>query len=90
MHSLGGVDKSLKEQLVSDFRTADISANEILILEYAEKITNHPASIKKEDITKLIENGFSQAAVHDIAQVASYFNYVNRMADSLGVELETE
>ncbi len=90
MHSLGSVDNSLKEKLLNDFKTADITRKDILILEYAEKITKHPAEIKKDDITKLLENGFSQSAVHDIAQVASYFNYVNRMADSLGIEIEND
>ncbi len=90
MHSLGGIDMNLKAQLVSDYKTADITEKDILILEYAEKITTHPASITKDDITKLADNGFSQEAIHDIAQVVSYFNYVNRMADSLGIVLESE
>lgn len=88
MHSLGNIDESLKEQLVKDFKTADITEKDILILDYAEKITTQPASITKDDIAKLTDNGFSQEAIHDIAQVVSYFNYVNRIADSLGIELE--
>ena len=90
MHSLGGIDDSLKEQLVANYKTADITEKDILILGYAEKITTQPASITKDDIAKLADNGFSEEAIHDIAQVVSYFNYVNRMADSLGIELESE
>lgn len=90
MHSLGNVDESLKAQLISDFKTADISEKDKLILAYVTKITKEPASIKKDDVTTLLENGFSQSAVHDIVQVASYFSYVNRMADALGIELENE
>ncbi len=90
MHSLGGIDMSLKTQLVNNYKTADITEKDILILNYAEKITTQPASITKDDIAKLTDNDFSQEAIHDIAQVVSYFNYVNRMADSLGIELESE
>ncbi len=88
MHSLGGVNDSLKAQLVADYKTADITEQDKLILSYAAKITKDPASISKNDITTLLDNGFSKEAIHDIAQVTSYFNYVNRMADALGIELE--
>ncbi len=88
MHSLGGVKEALKAELVADYKTADIKEQDKLILAYAEKITKEPASTTKEDIKNLLENGFSNEAIHDIAQVASYFNYVNRMADALGIELE--
>ena len=88
MHALGGINKNLKEELISDYRSADISNEDLLILEYTEKITSRPAEIKKTDIDTLLDFGFSQAAIHDIVQVAAYFNYVNRLADSLGIELE--
>ena len=87
---MGGVDEGLKDQLIADYKKADITEADKLILEYAEKITKTPASITKADIDKLLANGFDKQGVHDIAQVASYFNYVNRLADSLGVELEEE
>jgi len=41
------------------------------------------------DVNCLRAAGFSDPAVHDAAQVVSYFNYINRVADALGVELET-
>lgn len=88
MHSLGNVDESLKDQLLNNFRTADISDEDKLILEYAEKITIAPSKITKDDIDKLREAGFGNQEIHDIAQVASYFNYINRLADGLGIELE--
>ena len=88
MHALSGVEEGLKTQLINDYKTADITEADKLILEYAEKITKTPASITKANIDKLLANGFDKQGVHDIAQVASYYNYVNRLADSLGVELE--
>lgn len=90
LHSLGGVEETLKTELTQNFRTANITEQEILILEYAEKITKEPSNITKDDVTKLLENGFSETAIHDIVQVTSYFNYVNRIADALGIELESK
>ena len=40
------------------------------------------------DVDTLREAGFSDRAIHDATQVISYFNYINRIADSLGVEYE--
>lgn len=41
------------------------------------------------DVAALRAVGLSDAAIHDATQVVSYFNYINRVADALGVELET-
>lgn len=58
------------------------------LLRYAVKLTRHPASIGPPDIQDLRSNGFDDRAIHDLCQVVSYFGYVNRVADGLGVELE--
>jgi len=58
------------------------------MLDYAVKLTQNPSSIKEEDIETLRDNGFNDRAIHDICCVASYFNFVNRLADGLGVKLE--
>jgi uncharacterized peroxidase-related enzyme len=83
------VNENLKAQLIADYRTADISDHDKLILEYAEKITLEPGSIDKDYIDSLKARGLNDpTALHDIVQVAAYFNYVNRLADGLGIELE--
>ena len=41
-----------------------------------------------DDVETLRSHGYSDEAIHDIAQVAAYFNYINRIADGLGVDLE--
>lgn len=46
--------------------------------------------MSEKDIHTLEKKGFSQEAISDAAQVVGYFNYINRIADSLGVDLEPE
>lgn len=41
------------------------------------------------DLDELRRHGFDDRAIHDATQVIAYFNYINRVADALGVEPET-
>ncbi len=76
------------EQLKKDFRNAEISKAEKVMLEYSIKLTSETCSISAEDIKPLREIGFDDEAILDIVQVAAYFNFVNRLACGLGIELE--
>jgi alkylhydroperoxidase family enzyme len=51
-------------------------------------LTLTPAEMSEADIKHLLDLGFNQTAVHDAVQVISYFNYINRIADALDVDLE--
>jgi len=55
----------------------------------AEKLTLTPAAMTPADLDDLRSHGFADRAIHDAVQVISYFNYINRLADALGVEPET-
>jgi len=59
------------------------------MLVYAEKLTREPWSMTPGDLNPLREAGFDDRTILDINQVTAYFAYVNRIADGLGVELET-
>jgi uncharacterized peroxidase-related enzyme len=52
------------------------------------KLTLTPAAMTEADIKELRGHGFSDEAIHDAVQVAAYFNYINRVCDGLGVDLE--
>jgi alkylhydroperoxidase family enzyme len=60
------------------------------MLEYAEKLTRAPSTVRRADVDALRAAGFRDADVLAIVQVVGYFAYVNRLADGLGVELEAE
>lgn len=72
----------------SDYRNAAISIRERAILDYAVKLTVSPAEMQATDIDSLRDVGLSDDEILDVCQVASYYNFVNRMAQGLGVELE--
>jgi len=58
------------------------------MLAFAEKLTATPHKMEKRDIDSLRKVGFKDPEIHDIVAVVAYFNFVNRMASGLGVELE--
>jgi len=60
------------------------------MVDYAVKLTRTPGAVTREDVQALREVGFDDAGILDICQVAAYYNYVNRLADGLGVELEDD
>ncbi len=58
------------------------------MLAYVEKLTLDPQHMTRDDVEALRRAGFDDAGILDIAQVCAYYNYVNRLAQGLGVELE--
>ena len=58
------------------------------MLEYAAKLTQRPSEVVEADLQRLREVGFGDADILAICEVTSYFAYVNRIADVLGVSLE--
>jgi uncharacterized peroxidase-related enzyme len=56
---------------------------------YAEKLTLTPANMSREDVDRLRAIGLDDRAISDATQIIGYFNYINRVADALGIELET-
>lgn len=76
--------------LMDDYLSASIDIADQVMLSYVDKLTRSPASISKKDVDLLKQTGFSHAAILDICQVAAYYAFVNRIADGLGVELESE
>ena len=60
-----------------------------MMLEYATKLTREPWNMKQADVQRLREAGFDDVDILDINQITGYFAFVNRLADGLGVELES-
>lgn len=75
--------------VMRDYRSAAISAAERALLDYAVKLTREPWTMTREDVDKLRRAGFSDNAILDANLVTGYYAFVNRLADGLGVELES-
>ena len=74
--------------IARDWRTAPLTAADRALCAYAEKLTLRPAQMDEGDVQDLRAAGWDDVAIHDAAQVIGFFNYINRVADGLGVERE--
>ena len=83
-------DDTLADQLKQNWKTAELDDSDRSLCQWAEKLTKSPDKMTQADVDLLKEKRFSQSAISDAAQVISYFNYINRIADGLGVDLEPE
>ena len=59
------------------------------MLTYVEKLTKTPGEMTEADVESLRQAEFTDRDILDICSVAAYYAYVNRIADGLGVQLET-
>jgi uncharacterized peroxidase-related enzyme len=82
------LDASLVTALRDDWKTAPIAARDRAMLAYCVKLTVASASVRREDVEALRAEGFDDVAITQINLIASFFNYVNRVADGLGVARE--
>ncbi len=76
------------DRFAADWRTAGLDAATTALLEYTEKLTRTPQLCDESDVEKLRAAGWDDRGIHDTTQVCAYFNYINRIADGLGVEPE--
>jgi alkylhydroperoxidase family enzyme len=60
------------------------------LFDYVTKLTLTPAKCCREDVDALRDGGATDEEISATVQVAAYFNYINRVADGLGVDLEPE
>ena len=80
----------LLDALASDPSRALVSPADRAMLDYALKLTLRPQAMEAADVQALRGHGFDDRSIHDICSVTAYFAFVNRIADGLGVELESE
>src|SRR5262245_22807961 len=79
------LDNTLARQLSTDYKSAPITDAERAMVEYAIQITRDATQISRIDHARLREVGFDDVGILQITMLAAWFNYINRMADALGV-----
>ena len=71
--------------LEADYKTAPINEQDRVMLDYVVQITKDATRISPGDHEKLRAVGFDDRGILQITLIASWFNYINRVADALGV-----
>ncbi len=82
------LDEELVRALQEDYPSAPLSAQDRVMLDYVVQLTRDATKISKHDHEKLRSAGFDDRAILQITLIASWFNYINRVADALGVGRE--
>jgi len=82
------LDKELVEAPERDYTTAPVTPQERVMIDYVVKLTKDATKVWKDDHEKLRDAGFEDQAILQITLIASWFNYINRVADALGVGRE--
>jgi uncharacterized peroxidase-related enzyme len=75
-------------ELESDYTKAPITEQERVMVDYVVKLTKDATKVSPADHDRLREQGFDDKGILQITLIASWFNYINRVADALGVGRE--
>jgi uncharacterized peroxidase-related enzyme len=78
------------ERCSHDYREAELPPAVRALCDYAVKLTRSPSAVGAADADELRGHGWDDAAIHDAIQVIAYFNYINRIAEGVGVGPEPE
>jgi uncharacterized peroxidase-related enzyme len=79
------LDEDLVKTLKKDYRTASISEQDKTMLDFVTQLTRDATRISRQDHERLRSVGFDDRGILQITLIASWFNYINRVADALGV-----
>ena len=79
------LDEDLVAAIREDYTKAPITEQERVMIDYVVKLTKDSTKCSPEDLMRLREVGFDDRAILQITLIAAWFNYINRVADALGV-----
>ena len=82
-------DSHLAKAAGDDYRNAGLTSKQVSMLEFAEFLTLDPSNVRPEFVGGLREAGWTDEDVIDIVHVTAFYNYMVRVADGLGIELDT-
>lgn len=81
---------ALADTVAANYRAAGITPRQRAMLDFAVRVTRTSAEIEAAELAALRAHGFSDEDIFDIAQVAAFFNYSNRVASALGMRPNAE
>lgn len=83
-------DEPLARAVAMDYRGANLAARDRVLLDYCVALTCEPSERTCDDIERMREYGFDDAAIVRATALAGFYNHVNRIVGTLGVELESD
>ncbi len=83
-------DPEFGEMIVQNYRAADLDARQKAMLDFTEKLTEHPDKIEEADRENLRKAGFTDRDIWDIAAVAGFYNMSNRIAAAADIRPNAE
>ena len=79
------LDEAFVKALVEDYENAPLTEADRAMLDFVTKVTKDATRITPKDHERLRSVGFDDRGILQITLIASWFNYINRVADALGV-----
>jgi uncharacterized peroxidase-related enzyme len=79
------LDDEMVKALETNYEKAPLNRQDRVMLDYVIKLTKDATKVHPEDHQRLRDAGFDDRGILQITLIASWFNYINRVADSLGV-----
>ena len=83
------LDEPFVKALVEDYENAPLSEADRAMLDYVTQLTEDATRIRQKEHERLRAVGFDDRGILQITLIASWFNYINRVADALGVGRDT-
>jgi uncharacterized peroxidase-related enzyme len=83
-------DATLAQQIKENYLRANLPPRSKALAKFADLVTRTPNAVRKQDVDTLRKHGLSDRDILDAVQVIAYFNYINRVADALGIDPEPE
>lgn len=77
-----------RQSVQEDYHSAGLTSREVALLDYSVKLTKHPSGVRRDDLDALRAHGFTDEELVDAVHCISYFNFINRVLDGLGVDPE--
>ena len=76
------------DEVAKNWKKSTLTEQQKAICHFAEKLTLSPGHVEMNDISYVKKFGYSDKDLSEIVQIVSYFNYINRVADGLGLATE--
>ena len=80
----------MAEHVKHDYRRAQLTPRQKALCQFAEMVTRAPQALLARHLEPLRKHGLSDRDILDTVEVIAYFNYINRVADALGIDPEPE